>query len=232
MRTVKIYALTCPHTGAIRYVGSTIQTLGQRLQQHLFNGRTGREDCSRGRWIKALWEEGKCPGIEVLETVEPLQRRFAEAMWGARLLAEGAELVNDRPAGDSGGTRSYCARWTPELLEQLGKVADAVIAEQLGVTRKTVTYYRKTFGIPASFDRTRNVPPPNMGGWNKAALPQGILDRLGTAPDYLLGREAGVAKAAIARERRARGIAPYARTTGNDGQYRPGHYPSRWLKKE
>lgn len=230
MRTVKIYALTCPDTGAVRYIGSTIQTLSQRRQQHLFTGRTGRADCSRGRWIKALWDEGKVPGIALQETVAPEERRQAEARWAAHHLALGCVLVNDRPAGDSGGTRSHFILWPPGMIAQLGKVPDAVLAEQLGVTRKTVSYYRKTLAIPASFDRTRNTPPPPMGGWNRKEVPEEILARLGTLPDYVLAAEIGVTKPVVARARKARGIPSYAEQTGNRGTYQKGHYPARWLK--
>lgn len=230
MRTVKVYALTCPDTGAVRYIGSTIQTLSQRLQGHLFTGRTGRTKCSRGLWIKALWEEQKTPGILLLEECAPEMRRVVEARWGAHYLAQGADLVNDRPAGLGGGVGGHFLLWPPGMIAQLGKVPDAVIAEQLGVTRKTVSYYRHTLAIPASFDRTRNTPPPPIGGWNRRPIPPEILARLGTAPDYVLAAEMGVSKPVIARERRARGIASYAEQTGNRGTFRPGHYPARWLK--
>jgi hypothetical protein len=61
-------------------------------------------------------------------------------------------------------------------------------------------------------------------------LPESIIQRLGKLPDYILARECKTDKGVIARRRRKLGIASYAVTSGNTGQYKPGNYPARWLK--
>lgn len=115
------------------------------------------------------------------------------------------------------GTKA--TKWTPELEAQLGKISDARIAEQLGVHRKTVMYRREQLGIPAAFDRSRNVPPPPMGGHNKHKLPFGIEERLGQEPDYELAKRACVSKKAIASRRRELGIESFANATGSTGKF-------------
>lgn len=226
---VSIYGLVDPRTDEICYVGKTIQPLSMRLQQHVWNGRTGHTTHDTGRWIKEVCDAGMKPRIVLLEEVAPERWRDAERRWTAYCHSL-RTLTNDIARAGAGGTRSHVARWTPELDARLGKEPDATIADDMGITRKAVSYRRRVLGIPASFDRTRNVPPPPMGGHNKLTLPDGIIARLGTAPDYMLGDEIGVAKTVIAHARRARGIASYAATSGNTGQYKTGNYPARWKK--
>ena len=229
MRQVAIYALSDPRSGIVYYVGRTWQPLVMRLQQHVWRSRTGRDTCGRAVWIKSLWEQGVKPAITPLEMVDEADWPQAEWRWIVHFRSAGAPLVNEAAAG-AGGTRSHIIEWTPELDARLGVEADSVIAEELGVTRKAVSYRRRVLKIPASFNRARNTPPPPRGGWNRKELPPEIIARLGTEPDYKLGEELGVVKTVIARARRARGIKPYAELTGNTGRYAKGNYPARWKK--
>lgn len=228
---VSIYGLTDPRTNQVRYVGKTVQPLKLRLQQHIFPARTHRQNHARAQWIRALIEQGLKPEIVLLETVPESEWREAERRWIAHYKGQNATLANvDRCAG-VGGTRSHFLELTPHIVERLGKVADAVLAEELGVSRKTITYHRGVLGIAAPYDRTRNVPPPAMGGHNRKELPQAIMELLGTMPDAALAQKAGVSKKAIQTRRRALKIASYAAQSGNNGHFKSGHYPARWLAK-
>jgi hypothetical protein len=151
-------------------------------------------------------------------------------MWLARLAETHSDLLNAVSAR-CGGTRSHIPWLTLERLELLGKVSDAVIAEDAGVTRKAVAYQRVRLGIAASFDRSRNVPPPAMAGHNRIPFPTDMVPRLGTKPDHILAKEARVPKRSVGRERQRRGIPPYATQTGNTGRFQKGHYPDRWRKR-
>lgn len=220
-----IYTLCDPRDGRPRYVGRTIQRLGNRLQSH--TSPKGKNP--RVRWVAGLLADGVKPRIELLETVPLEDGPATEEYWTELLRFFGADLLNVGTATQGAWCIVRRVRWTPEIDAMLGRVGDAIIAEELGVTRKAVSYRRAKLGIPASFDKSRMKPPPPKGGWNKVALPPAIIARLGTAPDYALGAEAGVCKTVIARHRRRRGIRPYAEATGNNGQYRPGNYPDQWL---
>jgi len=164
---------------------------------------------------------GLRPDYEVLEEVPQADMCDAEKRWVAKYETQGVALTNSCPAG-GGPITSYVIDWTPELLARLGKEADSKIASDIGVTRKAIVYKRNMLGIPASYDLSRMKPPPPMGGHNRIEIPQAILDRLGSEPDYRLASELGVDKSVIARHRRAQGIPPYASQTGNNGQFKNG----------
>jgi hypothetical protein len=71
-----------------------------------------------------------------------------------------------------------------------------------------------------------------MGGWNAIKLPESIIEQLGTKPDYVLAKEAGVDKTVIADNRKKRGIPSYAKQTGNNGQFRSGQPHPYWSRKK
>ncbi len=224
-----IYLLSDPRTKAPFYVGRTIQPLRLRLAQHWQTaGRKDRVNTKADK-IRELRALGIKPLIDVIETVPFEEWQEAERFWIEYFRFFGIKLANANNGG-GGGTQSYVTTWTPELDAQLGVVADAVIAGQMGITRKAVTYRRSVLGIPASFDLRRMKPPPPMGGWNAKKFSEEELARLGLAPDYVVAKELGTNKSTIARLRRERGIDPYATKTGHNGQYQAGHFPTRWLK--
>lgn len=227
-----IYALIDPTTLELRYVGRTKMPLGMRLIAHVRDARSSRINTPKSRWIAEVLAAGRRPEIVELERVGQDEMVSAEEFWIGYFKSIGARLTNDSPP-HGGAFRSYVVSWTPEILAMLGKVADSVIAEMLGVSRKAVTYHRKTRGIPASYDRTRNSPPPPMGGWNTIKLPEHVVSRLGKEPDHVLGKEFGCNKTTIARARRRLGIAPCATTTGKTGRFLKGQLNgrARWPKR-
>lgn len=223
-----IYLLSDPRTGEAFYVGRTIQPLRLRLAQHWeTSGRKlkGNANAERIREIRAA---GIKPIIEAIEVVPFEEWQEAERFWIEYFRFFGLKLAN-ADGGGGGGTQSYVTEWTPELDAMLGNVADAIIADLMGVTRKAVTYRRAVLGIPASFDLSRMKPPPPMGGWNAREWTAEQIGRLGTIPDYVLAKELSVNKTTVARIRRKHQIKPYAAQTGQTGQYKKGNYPSRWL---
>jgi hypothetical protein len=223
----KIYTLLDPRTGERKYVGRTVQSLAQRLRQHVNDAR--KKTNKRVAWVRELLALGLRPLIVLVDEVPEGMGKAAEIDWTLKLMAEGCDLVNDGIGRGGCEHPKKIVAWTDELDALLGTIADSIIAEKIGTTRKTVTYRREKLGIPASFDRTRNTPPPPMAGHNRIELPDHIVARLGQAPDYVLGNEIGVAKTVIARARKEHGIKPYAETTGRNGQYKDGNFPARWL---
>jgi hypothetical protein len=228
VRTQKIYAIICPKTGNPVYVGKNSQTLAARLRAHKGMARR-HPDTAIHRWMRECFSQGLGMTARILEEVGLEESGPAERRWVA-LYSEDYKLLNQAPAG-AGNPGVGRISWTREILARLGTEPDSQIAADLGCERKTVTYRRASLGIAASYDRTKNKPPPNMGGWNKIALPQSVIEALGTLPDAALGFASGVSKKRIIVERHKRGIASYATTTGNDGRIKLGEPHRRWIKQ-
>lgn len=227
LRAHKIYALRDPRDGSVRYVGQTLAPLWSRLSDHIQAAKRGKPKHSpKAAWIRDLRALGLKPAIVLLEECDG-DWREAECRW----IASFSDLYNAKRGG-GGGSQNRLAELPQEAIDQLGKIADSRIAETLGVSRKAVSYYRKLLGIPASFDRTRNTPPPRIAAnqFKPAELPPECVARLGTAPDYVLGAEFGVHKGVIARRRKREGIASFAERTGNNGRIRVGEPHRRWTR--
>jgi hypothetical protein len=223
----KIYALIDPVTGVVCYVGQTMLSLPRRLADHINAARRGRPKHSgKAAWLCGLVESGAPPRIELLEECTG-DWREAERRW----MASFTGLYNAKAAG-GGGSQNRLGGLSQAVIDQLGTVADSRIAESLGVTRKAVAYYRDSLGIPASFDRSRNTPPPRIEAnqFQPVELPASCLARLGTMPDYKLAAEYGVSKRTIMRRRHHEGIPSYAAQTGNSGRIRVGEPHRRWTR--
>lgn len=188
MRKSAIYAWMCPHTGRPVYVGKTSQPVGDRMRSHLRMARKG-DTSPKYAWLR---ENTDARAIVIEETTVEASGA-AERRWQRRLARFG--LLNVATAG-SGNPGIGRVAWSAEIDALLGKAPDSEIAQRLGCHRKTVSHRRKCLGIPASFDRSKNVLPPAMGGWNRKALADGIIARLGDEPDHVLAKEAGVPSSA------------------------------------
>jgi hypothetical protein len=225
-KSVTIYALVDPRTDQVRYIGQTVQPLEYRLWSHLHVAARRKVDTPKVRWLQELQAAGLKPSIIALEVVTHQDRKQAEGKW-IQHFSDGS-LTNSAPPG-AGGTHSHLGIWTPEVDKRLGKESDEAIALDLGVTRKAVAYRRRKLKIP-SFTGQKRVAPPPMGGWNRVALPDDIINKLGTMPDYKLAEEAGVSKKRIMRERQERRIPSYSEEEGHPTRYKQGHRPTRWKK--
>lgn len=69
-----IYALTCPHSGEVRYIGQS-KNIKARYRQHLKPSGHSPKDS----WVKSLRASGEKPGISVLEITDKLDE--AEKIW-------------------------------------------------------------------------------------------------------------------------------------------------------
>ena len=92
-----IYALVCPETGRVRYVGKANDPR-QRLAGHLKDSL--RKNLPVNCWIRSLAARGLGPRMEILEVV-PFERwAEAERRWIAKYRAESAGMLN---LSDGGG---------------------------------------------------------------------------------------------------------------------------------
>ena len=60
---VKIYTISNPITGEIRYVGKTIQSLNERLRKHM----TDKRNSYKVNWLKQLKLNGIVPEIMLID---------------------------------------------------------------------------------------------------------------------------------------------------------------------
>lgn len=223
-----IYGLQDPNDGLVKYIGKTKQPLKNRLRQHIYiSSKEKTKHLKKSKWIQSLLSENKKPLIIHIETTNKSQWKEKERKWFDFYKQN---LFNHEKSIGCGGDRSHFVKWDKKHIKLLGKVSDSVIAEKLGVTRKTVSYKRESLGIAASYDRTRNTPPPLMGGHNKITLSEDIINLLGKMPDAKLAKLANCSKPVINRARLARNIKSYAETTGNDGKIKKGEKHRRWKR--
>jgi hypothetical protein len=222
---IKIYALIDPRDNKIRYVGQTVSPLYNRLACRVDRARREKEDTPKAIWIRDVLLSGNRPAIKLLEEVDDKNKRFAEDKWMKKY---SGDIFNSAPAG-AGGVGKGRKVDIKNILKYIGVLSDGEIADMVGVTRKAIVYHRRKLEIVASGNLSRMKPPPPMGGWNKLELPKDIIDDMGKYPDYVLAKRMGVDKSIIMRRRNSMGIPPYAETTGNNGKFKKGGYPLRWL---
>ena len=90
-RPTLIYRLIDPRDGRIRYIGKTVETLNDRLSNHLYT----KENNQRGNWIRLVLRDGYKPVIESIEIVPPDEDwKAREIYWIKWHRDNGFDLVN------------------------------------------------------------------------------------------------------------------------------------------
>ena len=97
MRTVFIYTLADPRTGAIRYVGKT-RNPSQRRHNHLNSCRD--KNTHKRNWINQVRKFGLLPVMEILDEVPENQWHFWERYWILQIKAWGFTLLNYGQGGE------------------------------------------------------------------------------------------------------------------------------------
>lgn len=96
----KIYALTDPRTGEVRYVGQTTKPkLRTRLNEHVAHARQNKDRRHVHNWIRALLAEDVRPEIVLLEETSDVER---ERVWLRYYRIKGARLTNAHRGGSRG----------------------------------------------------------------------------------------------------------------------------------
>jgi group I intron endonuclease len=99
MRTVKIYTLSNPIDGTIRYVGKTETTLEKRLKGHIYDLKRCNNK-HKLNWFNLLLTENKKPLITLLDEVPYKEWVFWECFWIDLLTQWGFNLVNGTKGGE------------------------------------------------------------------------------------------------------------------------------------
>ena len=90
MNTVKIYTLSDPISGEIRYVGKTIEDLNVRLSRHVRR----RDNTYKSNWIFSLKKIGLIPKIELLDECLNEDWQWVEKYWISQLKSWNINLTN------------------------------------------------------------------------------------------------------------------------------------------
>ena len=105
---VKIYTLTDPITGEIRYIGKTKKNLVDRWYSHCSDYKLSREKSYKNSWIISLKRKGYKPIIEILDEVPENQWQFWETYWIAQFLNWGFNLTNMTKGGEGNNGGKGC----------------------------------------------------------------------------------------------------------------------------
>lgn len=160
--SVFIYVLKCPISGAVRYIGKTLD-VRSRLRKHVHEAKHRYGKNHRANWIRSLLSSGLEPVIEVDVVTTRDGWKKAETDRIAHYRALGCDLTNATDGGDGkdslsdDGRRALSARVSeyfknPEnrkkhcaAIAASAHMRDpAFIAHRRAVTRESWTVERKT----------------------------------------------------------------------------------------
>lgn len=95
-----IYALLCPYTMRVRYIGQS-KNIEKRYRQHC----NDIVNTPKGNWIAKLWRDREKPALRILERTTDLDAR--EVYWIDEYKRRGADLLN---VADGGKGMSHALR--------------------------------------------------------------------------------------------------------------------------
>lgn len=130
---IYIYALSCPESGAIRYIGKC-KNLKSRLGAHLSKAKGFRTNHHSALWIRSLLNRGLKPiiaAVEVLNDDDDWQAAASAAI--RKFRDEGCDLTNLTGGGD--GFHDV----HPEVLKKRGRSRSAYLADPANKARHLAT---------------------------------------------------------------------------------------------
>ncbi len=208
---ITIYGLAHPRTGTVRYVGKCTQDVSRRLANHEYKARSGRARTPVGFWIRGLIGRGLRPKLIVLEVVRRGSWRKAERRWIAKLRADGYRLLNVNAGGNGAHVR---LELPARVVRMLGRIADGLVAAEVGLSREAITYRRRQLGIPKAprdKSRMRRQFAKGYRPHNRVDVPASVYALLGERHDNELARKINVTKIVIRRRRIEKGVPPLGR---------------------
>lgn len=145
MSTVFIYALKCPTTGEIRYVGKATNPM-LRLRTHLQEAKRGKNH--RAYWIRSLAIKGMQPKMEIVDEVPENEWQSWEVAYIQHFREEGFDLVNGSLGGDGNPGLKHSAEAREKIRDaRLGAVASAETCAKIGAAHSGIKH--PNFGKPA-----------------------------------------------------------------------------------
>lgn len=183
---VRIYTLSDPLTGEIRYIGKTKHPLNIRCSQHTYDKAVNH----RTNWIKSLSRIGTSPKIELLDISSDTEASEIERYWIAQFKAWGFDLVNQTSGGEgapgrivseetklkhskamikTAGRKVHQYDLQGNMLNTFDSVAEA--SDKTGASRTKIVAVCKgrrkmTAGFQWAYEHV-NMPPYLRGSWNR-----------------------------------------------------------------
>lgn len=133
LATVEIYVLGDPRTGAIRYVGQTVD-LTNRMKAH----RRDKDGSARAAWVAELRSEGLAPDVQVVAEVLAAEADYSEQWFIEGFRADGHDLLNKREVYD---LPSLEVRLIPPTFEWICAHAARVGCSPAHVFEKAIVVY-------------------------------------------------------------------------------------------
>jgi len=101
-KKVKIYAILCPTTKDVKYIGKTFGTLKDRLSKHIYNKK---DNSKKKNWIVEIIKNNIYPEIILIEEVDSILSNITEQKW---ILYYGIDnLLNENKGGGGCSLKGY-----------------------------------------------------------------------------------------------------------------------------
>lgn len=168
-----IYALKCPLTDQVRYIGKTGKSTRSRLAGHLADAdKSGHRPVCR--WIRKLRRNGLLPVIEVLQECLPGTMDACEQEWIARGKAKGWKLLNIREGGEGGAWNAGARQRQSELCKATNV---AIAARRMGLTVEQYREQKEEHQISKMWNRLLNkyhmaIASAKARGWHRRKYPR------------------------------------------------------------
>lgn len=101
---IKIYALICPISKEIRYIGITRYSLEKRLKEHIGENKTKTH---KQKWIQSLVKNNLCPSIVLIDIADNNSWVEKEKFYIKLFKENGFRLTNTSEGGEGGGNKNH-----------------------------------------------------------------------------------------------------------------------------
>lgn len=188
---VYIYGLIDPRSGAIRYVGKTVNMVA-RLAEHLRCNDEG----PRSDWIRGLLADGLRPGCEILQIVENSLWEDCERGWIFYGREIGWPLFNISKGGNGGQPCTEEAR--QKLSDHFrGRIVSPETCQKISASK---------MGHPVSLETRQKLREANLGKTlseeHKCNMRKSMLGRKITWGDKISAALVGIKRGPISKEHR------------------------------
>lgn len=155
---VKIYTLSNPITGEIRYIGKTSGILKDRWYAHCSNYKLSKIKSKKNSWIISLKNQNLKPVITLLDEVIDTEWEFWESYWIEQFIQWGFNLTNMTKGGEgcTGGKGSLGYKHTKEAKQKISQ-ANSRPKSQEWINNVTNAVRKSTAKPIIQYDKNGNI---------------------------------------------------------------------------
>lgn len=136
IRKVKIYAILCPLTKEVKYIGKTFGTLKDRLSKHFNNAK---DNSKKKNWIVNNINNGVCPEIILIDEVDSVLSNITEQKW---ILHYGVNnLLNENKGGGGCSIKGYDDVLNKYKLFLIGKYSKNTVSNYVSCVKLFLNHY-------------------------------------------------------------------------------------------